>query len=168
MAGTAARGAGGERWGAQGKRTRVGGCGLWAAGSEEGLKKRQSRLKGITFDAGGLIALDRKDRRVLILLARAKELGLRITIPATALAQVLRAPARQALLSRLIRQAGTDLASLDGPDARAVGLLLAQTASSDIVDAHVVVCARRAGQPVLTSDPDDLRRIAPELRLTVV
>lgn len=125
-------------------------------------------MKGITFDAGGLIALDRRDRRVLILLARANELGARITIPATALAQAIRNPARQALVFRLIRQAGTDLISLDGPDATAVGLLLAQTATTDIVDAHVIVCARRSGQPVLTSDPRDLERIDPEVPLIVV
>ena len=125
-------------------------------------------MNGITFDAGGLIALDRNDRRVLTLIARAIERGMRITIPATALAQAIRHPARQARLSRLIRQASTDLIPLDGPDATAVGLLLARTATTDIVDAHVVICARRAGQAVVTSDAGDLRGIAPELQLVVV
>jgi predicted nucleic acid-binding protein len=122
-------------------------------------------LSGITFDAGGLIALDRNDRRVLALIARATQVGGRITIPATALAQAIRNPARQARLSRLIRQPGADLVALDGPDATAVGLLLAQTGTADVVDAHVVVCARRAGQAVVTSDAADLGRIAPDLRL---
>jgi hypothetical protein len=125
-------------------------------------------VNGITFDAGGLIALDRNDRRVITLIARAAERGLRITIPATALAQAIRNPARQARLSRLIRQVGTDLIRLDGPDATAVGLLLARTRTADIVDAHVAICAQRAGQTVVTSDADDLRRIAPELHLVVV
>lgn len=125
-------------------------------------------MSGITFDAGGLIALDRNDRRVLTLVARAIERGMRLTIPATALAQAMRNPARQARLSRLIRQAGTDLIPLDGPDATAVGLLLARTATADIVDAHVVICAQRGGQAVVTSDADDLRRIGPELRVVVV
>lgn len=125
-------------------------------------------MSGITFDAGGLVALDRNDRRVIVLIARATELGMRITIPATALAQAMRNPARQARLSRLIRQPGTDLVALDGPDATAVGRLLARTATTDIVDAHVVLCAQRAGQAVVTSDPDDLRQIDPGLRLLVV
>lgn len=125
-------------------------------------------MSGITFDAGGLINLDRNDRRAIALIARATERGMRITIPATAAAQAIRNPARQARLSRLIRQAGTDLIPLDGPDATAVGLLLARTATADIVDAHVVVCARRAGQAVVTSDTGDLRKIAPELQLVVV
>ncbi len=72
-------------------------------------------MSGVTFDAGGLIALDRDDRRVLALLARATERGLRVTVPATALAQAIRNPARQARLARLIRQASTDLVPLDGP-----------------------------------------------------
>lgn len=125
-------------------------------------------MSGVTFDAGGLIALDRNDRRVLALVARAAERRMRITIPATALAQAMRNPARQARLSRLIRQAGTDLIALNGPDATAVGLLLARTATADVVDAHVAVCARRAGQAVVTSDAADLRRIAPDLELLVL
>jgi hypothetical protein len=93
---------------------------------------------------------------------------MRITIPATALAQAIRNPATQTRLSRLIRQAGTDLVALDGPDATLVGLLLARSGTADIVDAHVVVCARKAGQAVVTSDVGDLRRIAPGLQLVSV
>lgn len=125
-------------------------------------------MNGITFDAGGVIALDRGDRLVLALIARAAEHGMRVTIPATALAQALRSPARQARLSRLVRQPDTDLIPLNATDATAVGLLLAQTSTADIVDAHVVVCARRTGQAVVTSDPEDLKRLSPEIRLIVV
>ncbi len=125
-------------------------------------------MNGLTFDAGGLIALDQNDRIVLSLLARATERGMRITIPATALAQAMRNPARQARLSRLVRQASTDLVLLDGPGATAVGLLLARTGTADIVDAHVVVCAQRAGQAVVTSDAGDLRRLSAALQLIVV
>jgi predicted nucleic acid-binding protein len=125
-------------------------------------------VTGLTFDAGGLIALDRNDRKVIALLARAAERGMRITIPAIALAQAMRNPSRQARLRRLIRQVNTDLIALDGPEATAVGLLLARSASADIVDAHVVLCAERRGQAVVTSDPGDLRRLAPGLRLVAV
>jgi predicted nucleic acid-binding protein len=115
-----------------------------------------------------LIAVDRNDRRVLALVARAAERGLRITIPATALAQAIRNPARQVRLCRLIRQASSDVIALNGPDATAVGLLLTRTATKDIVDAHVVVCAQRAEQAVVTSDAGDLRRLAPELQFVEV
>lgn len=125
-------------------------------------------MSGLTLDAGALIALDRKDRRVLALVARANERGARITLPATALAQAIRTPAKQAILSRLIRQPGTDLLSLNGPDATQVGLRLARTGTSDIADAHVVICAERAGQPIITNDPDDLRRLSPAAQIVVI
>lgn len=128
----------------------------------------QGSVSGITLDAGGLIALDRNDRRVLALLARALRKGQRVTVPATALAQTLRSPARQARVSRLIRQPSTDLVPLDGPDATRVGVMLAASHTADIVDAHVVICARRSRQAVVTSDPDDLRHLDPALRLIVV
>lgn len=122
-------------------------------------------MPGVTFDAGGLIALDRDDRRVVVLLARARETGARVTVPATALGQAIRRPERQARLARLVRQPGTDICDLDRVDATNVGRLLAATGTSDIADAHVVICARRSGQPVVTSDPGDLRTLDPSLRL---
>jgi len=122
-------------------------------------------MPGVTLDAGGLIALDRDDRRVVVLLARARETGARVTVPASALAQAIRRPERQARLSRLIRQPTTDVISLDRVDATNVGRLLAASATSDIADAHVVVCARRASQPVVTSDPGDLHQLDNALRL---
>ncbi|HKY36047.1 MAG TPA: PIN domain-containing protein [Polyangiaceae bacterium] len=125
-------------------------------------------MSGFTMDAGGLIALDRNDRRVLVLLARAEELSANVTVPATTLAQAIRAPARQVRLSRLIRQPTTSLESLDGPDATQVGLLLASSGTSDIADAHVVICALRHDERIITSDPDDLRRLNPEAELIVI
>jgi hypothetical protein len=125
-------------------------------------------MSGFTFDAGGLIALDRNDRKVLVLLAQALRRGQRVTVPATALAQAIRSPARQARLSRLSRQSSTDLVPLDGLDATSVGVLLAASRTADIVDAHVVVCARRARQVVVTSDPEDIGRLDRSLPVVVV
>ena len=122
-------------------------------------------MPGVTLDAGGLIALDRDDRRVVVLLARARETGARVTVPASALAQAIRRPERQVRLSRLIRQPGTDVIDLGRVDATHVGRLLAASGTTDITDAHVVICARRASQPVVTSDPGDLRQLNPALRL---
>jgi predicted nucleic acid-binding protein len=125
-------------------------------------------MSGVTLDAGALIALDRDDRRVVVLLARARETGATVTVPASALAQAVRRPERQARLSRLIRQPTTRVASLDRVDATSVGRLLAASGTSDIADAHVVICARRADQPVVTSDPGDLSKLDPALTLVVV
>lgn len=125
-------------------------------------------MSGLTLDAGGLIALDRGNRQMLVLLARARENGDPITVPATVLAQVLRSPARQARIVRLCRQPATDLVALDGPEASAVGLVLAESHTADIVDAHVVICARRAQQTVVTSDSTDIARLAPDLTTIAV
>jgi predicted nucleic acid-binding protein len=125
-------------------------------------------MTGITLDAGALIALDRNDRRVIALLARAGEVGAPVTVPATALAQAVRAPVRQARLSRLVRQPTTRVVPLDGADATQVGLLLARSRTKDIADAHVVICARRNAEPIVTSDPEDLERLDPKARLITV
>jgi hypothetical protein len=125
-------------------------------------------MPGVTLDAGALIAVDRGDRRVLVLLARARETGAVVTVPATALAQAIRRPERQARLARLIRQPGTDVISLDRVDATSTGRLLAASGTSDIADAHVVICARRASQPVVTSDPGDLLGLDPAIGLITI
>jgi len=125
-------------------------------------------MSGVTFDAGGLIALDRDHRRVIALLARADEIGARITIPATAWAQAIRVPAKQARLSRLVRQPTSRVVPLDASDATHVGVLLAASRTTDITDAHVVVCARRHGEPIVTSDPDDLKLLDPSAVLIVL
>src|SRR5262249_40178958 len=143
--------------------------GRWCARGEAARQAQaQGRMSGLTFDAGGLIALDRGDRRVLALLARAAELGARVTVPATALAQAMRRPSQQSRLSRLVRQPKPALVPLDGPDATQVGILLAKSRTTDVVDAHVVICARRHGEAIVTSDAEDLKRLDPRAELVAV
>ena len=124
--------------------------------------------QGITLDAGGLIALDRGDRRVVTLLARALETSEVVTVPAAALAQAVRRPERQVRLARLVRAPQTDVVALDRVDATNVGRLLAESGTADIADAHVVICARRSGQRVVTSDAADLRRLDPTIEVVAV
>ncbi|MBA3741877.1 PIN domain-containing protein [Sporichthya sp.] len=123
---------------------------------------------GVILDAGALIALERSDRQVLRILDLAHAELATVTVPAGAFAQVIRDPARQVRLSRLLRRRSTSVVGLDQDDATVVGRALAASGTSDVVDAHVVVCAQRAGQAVVTSDPDDLRRIDPTLRLITI
>lgn len=122
-------------------------------------------MPGITLDAGALIALDRNDRRVIALLARATDAGHSVTIPASALARATRNPATQARLSRLVRLPDTNVVPLDRVDAALVGRLLALSDTSDVVDAHVVICARRAQTAVATSDVEDLAALDPTMHL---
>lgn len=136
-----------------------------ALGAKARNQAAERRVSGIVFDAGGLIALERNDRRVFSLLHTVLEDGDRIIVPATAIAQVIRNPARQVRLWRMIQFDRTEVVPLDGSHAQAVGALLARTGTSDIVDAHVVICARTAGYAIITSEPLGLKRLDPDLRL---
>jgi len=121
------------------------------------------RPRPVVLDAGALIAVDRADRRVIRLL----ELAGTVHIPAGALAQAWRNPARQV---RLARAAGADSVTihpLDGPLAKAAGQLCAATGTADVIDASVVLVARIAGGITVTSDPEDLRRLDPGVDLVV-
>ena len=53
--------------------------------------------------------------------------------------------------------------ALDNEEAKAVGRLCGASGTSDVVDASVVLVARRVGGVTLSSDPDDLRGLDPHL-----
>ena len=125
-------------------------------------------MAGAVLDAGGLIAFERGSRKAVALLARAHETDAVVTIPATALAQTIRRPERQVRLARLLRSPNASVVPLGKADAVGVGCLLAASGTADIADAHVALCARRTGQRVVTSDPDDLRRLDPGLEIVKV
>lgn len=91
----------------------------------------------------------------------AKKNSWKIVVPAGALAQAARDLRRQAHLSLLLNEKLTVVEPLSSSDALAVGKLLAATGTRDVVDAHVAICAARYGQPIVTSDPNDLRRLSP-------
>ncbi len=61
-----------------------------------------------------------------------------------------------------------DVVALDRLDATDVGRLLAASGTSDVVDAHVVSCARRNHQRVVTSDPDGLLGLDPRIGLVTL
>jgi hypothetical protein len=125
-------------------------------------------MTGITTDAGPLIQLDRNDRKVIAILTLADSAGDPITIPGTVLAQAMRDPTRQARLSRLLKQPRTTVVPLGRGDAIGVGQLLAASGTTDIADAHVVICASRAHQSIVTSDPDDFHALDPHVNLIVI
>ena len=139
-----------------------------ARGAKTPYQAAKGRVNGIIFDAGGLIAVERNNRRVFSILETALEDGDRIIVPATALAQVIRNPAKQVRLWRMIQFDRTEVVPLDRSHARAVGALLARTGTLDIVDAHVAICAQTGGYAIITSDPLDLKRLDPKLRIIAV
>lgn len=114
----------------------------------------------VVYDAGVLVAADRNDRDVWADHRVRLEVGVVPLTTAPVVAQVSRAP-RQAQLRRFL--SGCSVVPLLADDAHAVGALLGGSGTSDVVDAHVVLTAASASASVLTSDPEDLRRLSDQL-----
>ena len=102
-------------------------------------------MTGLVLDAGAFIGLERRKRHVAALLERARGRSVPMVTSAAVVGQVWRGHASQAPIALAFRWKHLD-----------------------VVDAHVVVLARERGWPVVTSDPDDLRRLDPKLALHVV
>lgn len=106
------------------------------------------------FDAGVFIALDNPTQRGVVL-ALAEKLMAAEQTPATStpvLAQAWRDPARQVAMTRLVKA----MTVYSFGDPKTVGLLCAQTDSSDVVDADLAVLSRQLGRTILTTDPTDM------------
>jgi predicted nucleic acid-binding protein len=123
-------------------------------------------MKGLTLDTGALIALERGEQRMMALIERTQAVSdAVIHVPAGVVAQAFREGARQVYLRRLMKKPQTKVVPLDEQTAYMVGMLLGLRGGCDVVDASVVVCARRHDQPVVTGDPEDLRRLDPNVVL---
>jgi predicted nucleic acid-binding protein len=122
-------------------------------------------VSGYTLDAGALIAVERGDRAVVLRIAAALRRGLGVAVSAGALAQVWRDGRRQVRLGRLLAGSDVEVVPLDAFAARAAGQLCGVAGTADVVDASVALCARARGHVVITTDPDDLRRLDPDLRV---
>ena len=117
------------------------------------------------LDAGALIAFERNDARLRTLVELAMKHGGVLHAPAGVVAQVWRNGKRQARLARLIGSGVVRVQALDLAEAQATGALCGSTKTSDVVDASVVLLARRERGKVVTSDPSDLRGIDPTLEI---
>jgi hypothetical protein len=119
---------------------------------------------GLTLDAGALIAFERNDRAVVAIVAEAWRRRVGLAAPAGVVGQVWRDGSRQARLARLLGSTLVDVVPLDDASARAAGQLCGVTGTHDVIDASVVLCARKRGHGVLTSDAGDLERLDSSLR----
>lgn len=120
------------------------------------------------LDSGALIALERRDPRMVALLEEAVNQRIAIYVPAGAVAQVWRASARQHALARLLASNVVRVEDLSASVALAVGSLLASSGTADVIDAHVALVARRVGGTVITSDPEDIAAIAPSVGIQAI
>jgi len=117
-------------------------------------------VTGLTLDTGALLALDQPAKTVAMQarLEAARRRGGTICIPAEAVAGAWRSP-RQVRLARLLTSPDIDIAVMTLSVARAVGLICAAAGHNDVVDVHVVLCARQRHHAIVTSDPRDITRI---------
>lgn len=122
----------------------------------------------VTLDAGALIAIDRGDRRMIALLDQVVTQGGCFHVPAGVLGQAWRDGRRQAVLARFVRATEVRIIALDDSLSRACGELLAATDGRDVIDASVVIVARRTRDPIFTTDIEDLARLDPSASLIKV
>lgn len=122
----------------------------------------------LVLGAGALIALDRNDRSTWAMLRVAADESATVVVPAGVIAQAWRDGAHQVLLARALNHC--EEIALDGPNARAAGLLCGQAATADVIEASVAIVAaamaRTDDVALLTSDHDDLSRLLTALNAT--
>ena len=122
----------------------------------------------VVLHTGALIALERRDPAMAsIILTIARE-NIPTYVPAGVIAQVWRNSPRQHDIMRLLNTEVVNIDILDRKKAFEVGALLAQSGTSDIVDAHVALLAQRLGAIVYTSDPQDIERLNANLKIVAV
>ena len=112
----------------------------------------------LILDAGAFLAVERGDRDVVALVKR-ERLARRSPISHGGIvAQIWRGGSgRQTEVARLL--AAVDVKALDQDLGKRAGVLLGRSGVNDAVDA-ALVCLAADGDDILTSDPEDLRRLA--------
>jgi predicted nucleic acid-binding protein len=119
----------------------------------------------IVLDAGALIAFERANQRMRALVREAIRTKSRVIVPAGVLGQVFPDGSRQARLRALLSGPTSEIPPLDQILAEAAGTLCGRTKTADVIDASIVLTARRCRAPVITSDAADLRKLDPTLQL---
>ena len=125
-------------------------------------------MTAVILDTGALIGFERNDRRVVAIIASVLEHHDSLIVPSGVVAQAWRDGSRQARLARLLGSHLCQVLVLDDRQARAAGQLCGLADTTDVIAASVAVAARDLGARVLTSDPDDLRRLDRRLELIAI
>jgi predicted nucleic acid-binding protein len=115
------------------------------------------RPETYVYDAGVLVAIDKRRDDVL----RRHEVRLaggdKIIVPAPVAAQVVRDPPRQARLMLTLRTC--DVVPFGEDHAGPVGSLLAGAGTANVIDGFVALTAAQFGGAVVTSDGEDIRHL---------
>jgi hypothetical protein len=131
-------------------------------------RTRTRPTAGIVLDTGALIALDRGDKRMIALLQRALIQSRPLRVPAGVVGQAWRDGRLQATLARFLLSEEVEIVPLDEHLARSCGELCAAVDLPDVIDASVVILARERREPIVTSDPNDLRRLDPKAEIIAI
>jgi len=111
----------------------------------------------VIYDAGALVAAERRSRRMIDMHRLFLQAGCIPIVPTVVLGQVWRGLPREAMLAKVLKACRMEV--LDTITAKLGGQLCGQAGSSDLADAVVAVLAMSYNAPIITSDPDDLRRL---------
>jgi predicted nucleic acid-binding protein len=112
-------------------------------------------MRGVTFDTGALIGLERRHQRIARVYRAAVSDGLPVTVPAIVIAEWWRgrSDARELVLRGVRVEATTSVL------ARVAGEALAAVPGATVVDAVVMASAAQRGDIVYTADVVDLQRL---------
>jgi predicted nucleic acid-binding protein len=113
----------------------------------------------LVLDAGALIAVERNDRDAAAVIEAARQQQRSVLVPAGVVGQVWRSGGRQARLGRLLAAREVSVEPLTDAGARAAGILCGAAGVADVIDASVVLTARRYQATVISSDRGDLHRL---------
>ena len=119
----------------------------------------------LVLDAGALIAVERADRATAAVIEVARREHRVVIVPAGVVGQVWRGGSRQARVARLLSARDVVVEPLTDAAARAAGMLCGAAGTTDVVDASVVLAARRHRATVVSSDLADLQVLDPTLAL---
>jgi len=117
----------------------------------------------LVLDAGALIAIERGDRDTAAVIEVARQESRAVIVPAGVVGQAWRGGGRQARLARLLNARDVVVEPLTDAGARAAGVLCGTAGTTDVIDATVVLTARRFHATVISSDRDDLEVLDPSL-----
>ena len=109
------------------------------------------------YDAGALVAAERGEPRLRALHHQWLAYEISPVVPSPVLAQVWRNGSRQARLARLLR--GCRVLPTSEEVSKQAGVILGCSRSTDAIDAIVIATAINYRAIVVTSDPNDLRRL---------
>lgn len=110
----------------------------------------------LVLDAGALIAIERGDRDTAAVIEVARQEHRTVVVPAGVVGQAWRGGARQVRLVRLLNARDVLVEPLTDAGARAAGVLCGTAGTTDVIDASVVLTARRHDATVVSSDRADL------------